>query len=73
MRCEYMDFYGCKAVITTFPWGSANLQIWTDKGVKFLDKGYKNFAGARSALGKYTEGTAKLTDTKAYTKNMTRK
>lgn len=69
MRYDYVDFYGCRATITVYPNGSAEMQVYTPDGHKFLDRSYKNFRGARSALGRYSDGTAKMTDSVAFIPN----
>lgn len=65
MKYYYEDFYGCKAVIETNRDGSANLRVYLPNGSKYIDKSYKAFGGAKKALGRYSEGTARLTGTEA--------
>ena len=60
VREFYTDFYGCRYRITH---DTVNdlclLDVWTDRGSKIISRKYQSYRGAKVALGKYSEGTAR--------------
>lgn len=60
VREFYTDFYGCRYRIThDTRTDLCLLDAWTGRGDKILSSRYNSYRGARIALGKYTEGTAR--------------
>ena len=60
VREFYTDFYGCRYRIThDLRNDLCLLDGWTDRGNRSISRKYQSYRGARVALGKYTEGTAR--------------
>lgn len=62
----YRDFYGCTASIVLHPNGSCLLTMRLPGGDLYCQKSYSTFHGARIALGKMSEGTARPTTRKEW-------
>jgi len=60
----YRDFYGDTASICLRPDGSCLLTMRLSNGDLYCQRTYSTFHGARIALGKMSEGTARQTVTK---------
>ena len=59
-RYIFRDFYGCEAQVTEYDDGTARAIVYSNRGIIFHDKFYSSFRGARIAIGKMSDGTAKL-------------
>ena len=59
--CHYEDFYGCTYVLRNHPNGTADLSVRLPQGDLYLAKTYSTWRGARIAVGRISEGTARLT------------
>ena len=57
---RYEDFYGCEYHYYLFYDGTVRLVGYTSNGIRFHDKIYKSQRGANIALGKISEGTARM-------------
>lgn len=62
----YEDFYGCTASIAKRPNGMCLLTMRLPGGDLYCQKTYRNLRGARVALGRMTEGTARPTGSKEW-------
>lgn len=60
----FEDFYGCTYSILQQPDGSYRMAARTPQGNLFHMKTYSSERGVRIALGRLTEGTARLTEKK---------
>ena len=60
----YEDFYGCTASILRHPSGKSLLTVRVPQGDLIHSKTYPTYRGARIALGKMSEGTARQTGRK---------
>jgi len=56
---RFKDFYGCESTIEQVENGKWLLRTFTDWGLLLIKKAYKTENGARTALGRFSEGTAK--------------
>ena len=61
---RYTDFYGCTYSILHQPDNSFRMAARTPHGNLFHMKTYQSVRGVRIALGKLSEGTARLTERK---------
>lgn len=61
---RFTDFYGCTYSILQHPNGAYRMAARTPQGNLFYYKTYSSERGVRIALGKLTEGTARLTEKK---------
>lgn len=59
MTRRFKDFYGCESTIEQNESGKWVLTTRTDWGLLLIKKAYKTENGARTALGRFSEGTAK--------------
>ena len=64
IRYFYRDFYGCTASINLRPNGSCLLTMRLPHGDLYCQREYSTWRGARIALGKMSEGTARPTGTR---------
>lgn len=58
----FTDFYGCTYSILHQPDGTYRMAARTQQGNLFHMKTYSSERGVRIALGRLTEGTARLTE-----------
>ena len=52
----YRDFYGCTACIRTSKSGGARLTVRTGGGKLIHAKDYKTYRGAKTAMGRMSDG-----------------
>lgn len=57
----YTDFYGCTYSILHEGSGRSRLAVRVPQGDLIHARSYKTYRGAKIALGKYSDGTARLT------------
>ena len=62
MTKRYKDSYGCRSTMEQLPNGKCRMKTWTGNGKLIVDRIYNTERGAKVALSRHSDGTAREID-----------